>query len=141
MHSATHKLMRAGGVAWERKRGGGLLSLSNFLARTKGRENDEGISCCPLPALQRSFFLPLFLLFLISLCLSLCRLFLLPPFHFSVSFSLTFFLSVSISLFFILAQLYLLMTCVTLAVFPFGFGSGRKPWFLHMLSFSVLTKH
>lgn len=32
------------------------------------------------------------------------------------------------------------MTCVILAVFPFG--SGRKPWFFHTLSFfSVLTKH
>lgn len=51
------------------------------------------------------------------------------------------FLSASIALFFILALLCLLMTCVSLAVFPFGYGIGRKPWFLHTLSFSVLTKH
>ena len=25
------------------------------------------------------------------------------------------------------------MTCASLAGFPFGFGSGRKPWFLHRL--------
>lgn len=58
--------MNEGGVAWERKRGGGgVLSYSSFW-RTKGRENDEGISCCPLPALRLSFFLSLFLLSQIS---------------------------------------------------------------------------
>lgn len=134
--------MSEGGVAWQRKGGGGVLSYSSFLRRTKGRENDEGISCCPFPALRLCFFLAFSLLFQISLCISSCHLFLLPRFHFfSVSFALTIFLSVSISLFFILAQLCLFMTCLSLAVFPFGFGDGRKPWFLHTLSFSVLTKH
>ncbi len=141
--------MSEGGVAWERGRGGGgggVLSHFSFLRRTKGRENDEGISCCPLPALRLCFFLTHFHLFQISFCISLCHLFLLPRSHvlfffFSVSFALTIFFSVSISLFFILALLCLLMTCVSLAVFPFGFGNGRKPWLLHTLSFSVLTKH
>lgn len=64
------------------------------------------------------------------------------PFFFSpVSFALTMFFCVFISLFLILAQFCLLMTCVSLAVFPFRFGKGRKPWFPHTLSFSVLTKH
>lgn len=70
--------MSEGGVAWERKRGGGVLSYFSFLRRTKGRENDEGISCCPFPALRLCFFLTHFLLFLISFCISLCHLFLLP---------------------------------------------------------------
>lgn len=126
--------MSEGGVAWERKRGGGgVLSYSSFLRRTKGRENDEGISCFPLPALR--LFLPLFQ---ISFCISFCHL--LPCF-FSVSFAFWLCFCRSPYLFFILAQLCLLMTCVILAVFPFGFGNGRKPWFFHTLSFSVLTKH
>ena len=133
-----------GGVAWERKRGGGgVLSYSSFW-RTKGRENDEGISCCPLPALRLSFFLSLFLLSQISRGISVIfsPSLLVPLFFFSpISFALTMFFCVFISLFLILAQLCLLMTCVSLAVFPFGFGKGRKPSFLHTLSFSVLTKH
>lgn len=135
MDAAVHKnewrkqLMSAGGVAWERKRGGGVLSYSSFGWRTEGQENDEGISCCPLPAI-RPF---------LSSILSFPNFI---PFFSPVSLALkVFFVSLHISLFLILAQLCLLMTCVSLAVFPFGFGNGRKPWFLHRLSFSVLTEH
>lgn len=136
------QLMSEGGVAWERKRGGGMLSYSSFLRRTKGRENDEGISCCPLPAGWLCFFLPLF--------------------HFP-----NFILYLSLSSFpFPSAPLFLCLFCFdnlsvqSLHISPFHFGSalfthdvwvwqfsllvlamGRKPWFLHTLSFSVLTKH
>lgn len=79
---------------------------------------------------RRNFLLP-------SSCSSTVSFF--HSFFFSeISF---FFVSLHISLFLILAQLCLLVTCVSLAVFPFGFGNGRKPWFLHRLSFSVLTEH
>lgn len=140
------QLMSEGGVAWERKRGGGMLSYSSFLRRTKGRENDEGISCCPLPAGWLCFFLPLFLIFLILFCISLCHLFLFPRLHFFyVSFALTIFLSkVSISLLFILAQLCLLMTCES-GNFPFWFwqweenpGSFTRSRFLCWLSIDYL---
>lgn len=74
--------------------------------------------------------------------ISLCYLVRLPRFNFFCHFLhwLAIF-SVCISPFFILAHLCLLMTCVSLAAFLYIFGNGRKPWFLHTLSFSVLTKH
>lgn len=118
------------------------IVIFQFFVKDKGlgkwRRNFLLHSSCFLT----QFFLPLFFLLQISVYISLSYLVCLPRLHFFLSFLhwLAIFF-VSISPFFILAHLCLLMTCVSLAAFLYIFGNGRKPWFLHTLSFSVLTKH
>lgn len=122
---------RRGGMG-KKKRGGGVLSYYSFGWRTEGLENHKGISCCPLPALCSCSSL---LLFRIPCCISV-------SFYLSISFIIfqSYSQSPYLSFSFWLSSC-LLMTCASLAVFPFGSGSGRELWFLHRLSFSVLTKH
>lgn len=89
----TNEWGRSGMRRRERRR----RSIVIFLRRTKGRENDEGISCCPLPALQ-------LLLFQILFSISLCHLF--HVFFLSVPVALTIFLSPYLSFSFWLSSVY-----------------------------------
>lgn len=84
----------------------------------------------------RNFLLPP--LFLSSVLVIQFHLYFFPLFPILVSLTqgLSFCQCIYLSL--ILAHI---CRCESLAVFPFAFGSGKKPWFFHRLSFSVLTEH
>lgn len=85
------------------------------------------------------FFLSHFHLFQILSAKTLCSLF--PHFNFSLSLFLRLSSCLSPYILFNLAQLCLLVTYVSWQFSLFGLGNRRKPWLLHVLSFSVLTKH
>lgn len=90
--------------------------------------------------LSKCFFLSFFFLtFTFSKFNSLCSLF--PHFNFSLSLFLRLSFCLSPYILFNLAQLCLLVTYVSWQFSLFGLGNRRKPWLLHVLSFSVLTKH
>lgn len=127
-------------TAWECRRGGmgkkkerrrrrRSIVILRFWVKDRGSGKSQRNFLLPSSC---SLFLRLSSTFPNSM-LYLCQLLLIHQFHF---FSQSPYLSFSFWL-----SSCLLMTCASLAVLPLGSGGGRELWFLHRLSFSVLTKH